>query len=120
MIKENDWKERFEQELRQGEIARAGGNEGMARVCARRAAGIAAGEYLMNHRGLRSGPSAYDRLKLLSELPALPEQVRDVARHFLLRITVDHELPVEADLIEEARWLAKELLEAAEEDERGL
>ena len=39
--KYNNWEARFQSELHQAEMARALGNEGKARVCARRAAGIA-------------------------------------------------------------------------------
>ena len=107
----NHWKTKFEAEIRQAEAARASGNEGMARVCARRAAGQALGEYF-SRQGLPSrGPSAYDHLRSLASLPEIPEQVRTVAQHFLVRITPEHTLPVEADLIAEARWLAETLLD---------
>jgi hypothetical protein len=103
------WVDRYEAELRRAEAARRDGNEGMARVCARRAAGLVAGEYL--HRcGLQPSGSAYDRLRHLSSLPGLSEEVKEVCRHFLVRITPDHELPVEADLIVETRWLREKLL----------
>ncbi|NUM48429.1 MAG: hypothetical protein HUU38_27285, partial [Anaerolineales bacterium] len=35
----NHWKDQYFSELQRGQQARAEGNEGMARVCARRAAG---------------------------------------------------------------------------------
>lgn len=104
------WKTKFEAELKQAEAARASGNEGMARVCARRAAGHVLSEYY-TRRGLPFfGPSAYDHLKSLVELPDVSERVREVAGHFLVRITTEHILPIEADLIAEARWLADTLL----------
>ena len=40
-----DWKEKLQKEFERAQIARASGNEGQARVCARRAAGIAIREY---------------------------------------------------------------------------
>jgi hypothetical protein len=104
------WQVRFSEELRQAEAARAAGNEGMARVCARRAAGIAAGEYLRRHGLSLSNPSAYARLKFLTQLPQTPPVVQEVINHFLLRINPDRSLPIQADLIAEARWLANELL----------
>ncbi|MGW8249329.1 MAG: hypothetical protein ACWGO1_01715 [Anaerolineales bacterium] len=98
-------------ELEMAENARARGNEGMARVCARRAAGMAAGEYI-SQRGLPFlATSAYDRLKFLSGSDAVPRDIRHVAAHFLLRVTPDHSLPVETDLIADARWLIDRLLE---------
>lgn len=109
-MKSSDWMARFQAELQKAEDARLAGNEGMARVCARRAAGLAAGEYLSRQGMLPHDPSAYARLKYLRSLPDIPQEVRAVTDHFLLRITPDHSLPVEADLIAEARWLVKELL----------
>ncbi|HET6846162.1 MAG TPA: hypothetical protein VFH29_04970, partial [Anaerolineales bacterium] len=41
-----DWEQRFDRELSNAQTARTRGNEGQARVCARRAAGIVAAEYL--------------------------------------------------------------------------
>lgn len=104
------WKTAFDQELQQAEAARASGNEGKARVCARRAAGIAIREFY-SQIGIPFSPhSAYQNLHYLQTYPGTSQQVREVAGHFLERVTPDHELPVEADLIAEARWLAFELL----------
>lgn len=103
--------QRFQDELARAETARAAGNEGMARVCARRAAGLVVNAYLRHRRLPLPGPSAYDSLRYLVGLPDLPENIRDVAEHFLLRITPDHNLPVNADLVAEARWLKRQLLD---------
>lgn len=57
-----NFQEQIEQEFALAEQARARGNEGQARVCARRAAGIAIREYL-TRRGIRPpSASAYDLL----------------------------------------------------------
>lgn len=110
MISPDDWKTRFNQELEQAGGARTHGNEGMARVCARRAAGIIAGEYLKRIEKEPTGFSGYDRLRFLLEDPGISIQARDAIEKLLLRVTVDHDLPVETDLIGEARRLAEELL----------
>jgi hypothetical protein len=105
-----EWKEQVRNELHRAEAARRSGNEGQARVCARRAAGHIAGEYL-RRQGLSGVPgSAFTRLQALQALGEASPAVREVAGHFLARITPEHELPVDADLIAEARWLAEELL----------
>jgi hypothetical protein len=106
-----NWENQLQNELHQADIARAAGNEGMARVSARRAAGIIIGEFFRRHGGIQPGPSAYDRLKFLRQQPEISQKVRQVAEHFLVRITPEYELPVEADLIAEARWLQSELLD---------
>jgi hypothetical protein len=109
MQENQEWRSRFERELQHAEQARAGGNEGMARVCARRAAGMAIGEYF-RLQGLTSpGPSAYDRLRYLLGLPAVPQNVRRAAENLITRINVEGMLPVEADLIADARKIAEEL-----------
>ncbi|MCI0521552.1 MAG: hypothetical protein L0Z70_15010, partial [Chloroflexi bacterium] len=82
-----DWEARFAEEIRQAETARAAGNEGMARVCARRAAGIAIGEYLQR-RGLPDpGPNAYNRIQRLASLREVAPEVSRVASHLLARVT---------------------------------
>lgn len=105
-----DWKEKARAELHLAETARQAGNEGKARVCARRAAGHIAGEYLQRRGAPSRSTSAISRLQVLITLPDLEPQVRETAGHFLLRINPDHQLPVEVDLISEARWLAQSLL----------
>lgn len=82
----------------------------MARVCARRAAGIIVAEYLARQGYSLNTPSALDHLRFLINLPETTEAVRHSANLLLTRLDVDHKMPVKADLIAEARWLAKELL----------
>jgi len=105
-----DWRARFAREMQMAERARAQGNEGKARVCARRAAGIVAEEY-MRRRGVTTPPmAAYDRVKFLRTWPELPEGVVEVIDHMTLRVNERYELPVDVDLVAEARWLARALL----------
>ena len=111
-----DWKLLFDQELNQSASARNSGNEGKARVCARRAAGIIIGEYLTARGYPDQGPSCYERLKYLQTLPNISPEVKDVSSHFLIRVLPDHSLPIEADLIEDARRLANLLIPKFERD----
>lgn len=105
-----DWKRQYQKEIQQAEEARQAGNEGKARVCARRAAGHIVGEYLRRTGQVSPGSSAYTRLQYLRSLPGIAPQARQAAHHLLLRITPDHNLPVETDLIEKARWLRENLI----------
>lgn len=104
------WQERFTYEMQTAVQARTAGNEGMARVCARRAAGIIVAEYF-RRRGLEwKSASAYDALRILRTLPGISEKSIQAADHLLARLTPEHTLPIDADLLAEARWLAAELL----------
>jgi hypothetical protein len=91
-------------------MARLDGNEGMARVCARRAAGIIIGEYLNRLGYSRLTDSAYDRLSMFNTLTGVDQKYKDIVNHFIIKVNQDHTLPLEADLISEVMWLEKSLL----------
>jgi hypothetical protein len=110
MMGKPTWELLFLQEIQQAETARTAGKEGMARVCARRAAGIVIGEYLRRNGLSNVDSSAYDRLRYLYTLPEISPQTRLVISHLLTRVTPDHSLPLEVDLIAETRWLKNNLL----------
>jgi hypothetical protein len=110
MPKAQTWKLLFDNEIDQALAARAIGNEGKARVCARRAVGIVIGEFLKQHQLPDPGPSAYERLKYLNNSPGIDQELQSIAAHFILRIDYDHNLPVSADLVAEALWIADRLL----------
>jgi len=105
-----DLREQIEKEFHLAEQARAKGNEGQARVCARRAAGIAVRDYLTRKGTSPRSASAYDLLNLIKGDPFLPPDLRLAADHLTLRVTEEFKLPVNADLIQEARMLCRELL----------
>lgn len=103
-------REQIEKEFELARRARERGNEGQARVCARRAAGIAARDYI-TRRGIHPrSASAYDLLNLLKDDPLLSPDLKLIADHLTLRVTEEFKLPVEADLVAEARKLCNELL----------
>ena len=109
-----DWKKKFSDEIQMAAEARQHGNEGKARVCARRAAGEVVREYF-NRRGISVRTSSvYDLLKTLLENPDLPPAPRREAEYLTLRMTEDFNLPVEVDLIQSAVLLAQSLLPDAD------
>ena len=105
-----DWQANLQKEFDLAEKARARNNEGQARVCARRAAGIAIREYLLRKEIRPLSTSAYDLLNLLKDDPLLAPDLKLIADHLTLRVTEDFKLPVDVDLIAEARTLCAELL----------
>ncbi len=106
-----EWKIEYENEIEHARQARLLGNEGMARVCARRAAGIVIGEFLYRSGHTRVNRSAYDRMSVFLEIPNIDEEAREINRHFLLKVNHTGQLPVTIDLIKDALWLKEHLLE---------
>ena len=105
-----DWQAEVNREFEKAEQVRALKNEGQARVCARRAAGIAIREYL-RRQGIRPpSTNAYDLLNLLKEDPRLSPDLKQIADHLTLRVTEEFKLPVDADLVAEARKFCEDLL----------
>ena len=105
-----DWQTDIKAEFERAEQARRRGNEGQARVCARRAAGIAIREYL-TRRGIRPpSASAYDLLNLLKDDSSLSPNLKLIVDHLTLRVTEEFKLPIDADLVAEAKIFCQELL----------
>ena len=103
-------REKIEEEFKRAEQARANNNEGQARVCARRAAGIAIREYLTRKGIHPPSTSSYDLLNLIRGDSLLSLDLRMIAEHLTLRVTEEFKLPVDADLVAEAHTLCDELL----------
>ena len=108
----NEVRQAIREELERGRLAQNEGNEGRARVCARRAAGAALREYLRlsGWNGYYAGSnSAYDLLGAVQNLEHIPPGGKESARRLLLKVDEDHNLPVQVNLLVEARELADEL-----------
>lgn len=95
----------IQNEFERAQQARSNGNEGQARVCARRAAGIAIRDYYTRKGTPLPSRSAHDLLNLIKEEAPLPPDLKLVADHLTLRVTEEFKLPVEADLVAEAKLL---------------
>lgn len=108
MIQE-DTLEKIDAELKQAEQARAAGNEGMARVCARRAAGIAIRAYYQAIGQPARSTSAVDLLEQVRSDPRFALEIHSVAGHLLQRVTPEYQLPIPVDLLAETRWLVQAL-----------
>ncbi len=105
-----NWKQEFNREIERAQAVRAQGNEGQARVCARRAAGAAIREYLTRRGRPIPSPSAYDLLNLIAADETLDSALRQIALNLAMRVTEDFCLPIDVDLISEAHRLAAMLL----------
>ena len=105
-----DWKQVTREELILAEQARDDGNEGRARVCARRAAGYVAGEYLLRHGITLQTKSAMQRMRYLETSVEISPAERETLEHFLIHTTPEHRLPIDVDLIADVHLLARQLL----------
>ncbi|MCW5876715.1 MAG: hypothetical protein KIS85_07500 [Anaerolineales bacterium] len=108
-----EWRDAVERELAAARAAQARGNEGMARVCARRAAGWAAKAWLATRGGALETPSVLEQLRGLSAAGGLPPRGGEIVAH-LLTYKTKHDLsnieeesffPLDVDLVAEAEEL---------------
>ena len=106
----SDWRSDIQAEFERAAQARQRNNEGQARVCARRAAGIAVREYLARRAVRPPSTSAYDLLNLIKEDPLVSPDLKQIADHLTVRVTEEFKLPVDVDLVAEAREFCERLL----------
>jgi len=105
----NNWKIEINNEFKMAQDALNAENQGKMRVCARRAAGIAIREYMIQ-RGIRPpSVSAYDLLKFLDEMDDTPPDLRQASAYLRLRVTEEFRLPVDVDLVAEAKKICTAL-----------
>lgn len=106
-----DWRSEIQLEFERARQARTRGNEGQARVCARRAAGIVAREYFTRRGEILRTPSAYDLLNRLAQDSSISSELRQSAGYLVLRVNEEFKLPIDVDLVAEARKLCDQLLQ---------
>ncbi len=114
MIARLAWEDEYKKEFQRAIQARAEGNEGMSRVCCRRAAGILIGEHLRRRGITIKSKSAYERLSKFKDLPDIDENMKRIAGNFLIKVNQEHKLPADTDLIQDVAWL-KDILLASRE-----
>jgi HEPN domain-containing protein len=106
-----DLRGRVAHEMELADEARAAGRSGRARVCARRAAGLAARPLLEVLGASPRGASAVDALRALAALEGLPAEIRQAARRLTTRVTEEFNLPHPEDPLEDARAVIQACLE---------
>ncbi|MBX3049287.1 MAG: hypothetical protein KIT46_03170 [Anaerolineales bacterium] len=108
-----EWKIAVERELAAGRAAQARGNQSMARVCARRAAGWAAAAWLDARGQALQTPSVLEQLRQLAAVGSLPARGGEIVAHLLTYktkhdmtdINEESHFPLDVDLITEAEEL---------------
>lgn len=109
-----DWHDKVREDLTRADAARGANNEGMARVCARRAAGWAAIAYLDKEGIERQKNSGFETLIQIKELKLLGADALKLLDHLSLSIEKDDpeedsHWPEEIDLLGDARKLILDL-----------
>lgn len=103
-------------ELALGYQSQKEGNEGRARVCARRATGWAIEEALGRKGTILESSNALKHIQYYATLEGHPEKVYQVLHHLTVKLEKDSleedaYYPIEdVDLVAEAHWLVEELL----------
>ena len=109
--------EKITQEIQNARKSQFAGNDGLARVCARRAAGWAIQEYLSQQGQAIDSPSALDHIKYLSSQSGFSDQISQALKHLTIKMekdSLDEEAyyPIaDVDLVSEAILVVEELLQ---------
>jgi hypothetical protein len=103
-------KQTIHRELENAHRARIDGNEGRARVCARRAAGWAVSFTRSLNEDREIEANAYEMLQWLVQQVDTAEDVRSAATRLTARVSLDHTLPFPEDPLEDARMIIETLL----------
>ena len=102
--------EQIEKEFTTATRALSAGNDGMARVCSRRAAGIAI-TFWLEHRHDRSwGIDAMSKLRHLQADTSMPDIVREAATRLTTKVNNQFDLPFRADPIADGKIIVSHLL----------
>jgi hypothetical protein len=99
-----DYWKKANEELQYADQAREFENEGMARVCARRAAGWAIKGYLHDHNLPIPTPTAMDLLQAETIRSIFPENIRELMIHLTQRISLERGMNG-IDLLEDTKKL---------------
>lgn len=97
--------ERIEQELSTAQAALREGNDGKARVCARRAAAAARGAWLQRMPSAGWQGDAMHQLREIESDGSLPQPVRQAAARLLTKVTEREEAPFSTDPVSDARLI---------------
>lgn len=95
--------------MRAAEQTRSEGNEGRARVCARRAAGLAIRAYYRARGDSLVESNAYSLLRRLRADANIPQEWKSITDTLLIRVEKDYSFPSQADVLAETRRLIQQI-----------
>lgn len=106
-------REQIEQELAKAVAGLKEGNEGLARVCARRAVALGV-EAWIERSGEKGWPGdAMNRLRKIQREEKFPQLVREAAQRLLITVTQQAHTPMTTDPIGDARLILIHLSQQA-------
>lgn len=108
----------IDRELAVAAEAWKGGNEGKARVCARRAVALAADAWLASLAQPLWGGDAVEHLRRIHRHAAFPLSVRQAAERLTTAVTRRHEAPFTSDPISDASLIISHLVADAKNGSR--
>ena len=100
----------IEREFSNADHARKKGNNGMVRVCARRAAGVAIAYWLESHRRDGWGIDAMNQLRNLHLDTFMPQSVREAALRLTTKITERFTSAFPTDPVQDSKIIIDYLL----------
>ncbi len=103
------WREQIEQELVKAAAGLQEGNDGLARVCARRAVALGVQNWVQRS-GAKTWPA--DAMNQLREIQAdemFPVDVREAAQRLLTKVTQREQVPASTDPLADARLILTHL-----------
>jgi len=100
----------IEREMDLAEESRRQGREGRARVCARRAAGMAVAVFQKRKTGVRPQANFYRLLRWFQEVDGVSAGLKQAAARLTTRVRPDYSLPHSDDPLQDARTLIEALL----------
>ena len=108
--------DQIEKELSTAREARQSGNDGKARVCARRAAGQAVAMYLAKNPMPAWGTDALSQLKHLKDSPEFSQPCRDAAARLTTKISDQFTYQFSTDPLEDANIIIRSIKELMDSD----
>ena len=98
-----NWREQIEQELAKAAEGIQNGNNGLARVCARRAVALAVQQWVERSEKKVWPGDAMHQLRKIQEETTVPLPVREAAQRLLTKVTDQAQSPMTTDPIADAR-----------------
>jgi hypothetical protein len=95
----------IEQELAVAEVARQNGNDGKARVCARRAVALATEAWLARLPLPRWRGDAMAHLRQIQQDASFPLPIRQAAERLSTSVTRQHAAPITTDPVADAKLI---------------